>query len=492
MQLLFVDSSVRNPNQPLNKMRYSAVLLIPIAVVGISFFLGSDAQSNQTEEPGAVLYAEFCQDCHGTNGRDFVGRTWKLGSRKEDLLRVMEEGYPLLGMPGYGATMGPEELDSLAEYVLHQAQKEKRFYPTAPRTEETSDLTIRADVIMDGLETPWGMDLTDQGGLLVTEREGRLWHFQEGVQRVVEGLPDDIIVKGQGGLMDVAFWTDNKTLESWVYLSYSKLHPDNDRLSATGLIRGRWEVADSTFRLADVETLFIATPYEKTHHHYGSRIAFGPDGMLYLTCGERGHRDTHPQSLESRPGKVHRLHPDGTIPADNPFLNIPGAEPSIWTWGHRNPQGMFVHPTTGEIWTHEHGPKGGDEINILRKGANYGWPSITFGRNYSGTIITRDTAMTGMEQPLYYWLPSIGACGLDIIDGGQWPKAWQGNLLAGSLSFEYLERLVLDQDQKVIHRENLLEDIGRVRDICTGPNGDVFVAIEGAGTVVRLIPLPKL
>jgi len=204
---------------------------------------------------------------------------------------------------------------------------------------------------------------------------------------------------------------------------------------------------------------------------------------------ERGKRDIHPQTLTTRPGKVHRLHPDGTIPTDNPFANQRDAEASIWTRGHRNPQGMFVHPLTGEVWTHEHGPKGGDEINILKKGANYGWPTITFGRNYSGTIITRDTAKTGLEQPLYYWLPSIGACGLDMVHEGPWPDSWQGDLLAGSLSFEYLERLSLNEDDEVIHRERLLEDIGRVRDIARNASGDIFVAIEGAGVVYQLVPL---
>jgi glucose/arabinose dehydrogenase len=324
---------------------------------------------------------------------------------------------------------------------------------------------------------------------LITEREGRLWHLKNGIKQAITGLPTDIVVQGQGGLLDVALWEDPATDSSWVYLTYSRLHPENKSFSATGLVRGAWQETGDTVSLGPLETLFIATPYEKTHHHYGSRIAFGQDGMLYLTCGERGKRDIHPQTLTTRPGKVHRLHPDGTIPTDNPFANQSDAEASIWTWGHRNPQGMFVHPLTGEVWTHEHGPKGGDEINILKKGANYGWPTITFGRNYSGTIITRDTAKTGLEQPLYYWLPSIGACGLDMVHGGPWPDSWQGDLLAGSLSFEYLERLSLNADDKVIHRERLLEDIGRVRDIARNASGDIFVAIEGAGVVYQLVPL---
>jgi glucose/arabinose dehydrogenase len=192
--------------------------------------------------------------------------------------------------------------------------------------------------------------------------------------------------------------------------------------------------------------------------------------------------------LMTAPGKVHRFFPDGRVPKDNPFVGDSGAVESIWSWGHRNPQGMIVHPETGEIWTHEHGPKGGDEINIARKGRNYGWPKITFGRNYIGTIITRDTAMVGMEQPLYYWLPSIGACGMEMVHGGRWPESWQGNLLVGSLSFEYLERLEIENGQ-VTRRERLLEGAGRVRDIARNSKGEIFVAVEGAGTVLHLEPL---
>jgi glucose/arabinose dehydrogenase len=269
-------------------------------------------------------------------------------------------------------------------------------------------------------------------------------------------------------------------------LTYSKDRPGDAGQSATALVRSPWSA--ETERIEAWEELFVATPYEKTHHHYGSRVGIGGDGKLYLTCGERGRRDVHPQTLTTSPGKVHRFNPDGSIPDDNPFVNQLDAVPSIWSWGHRNPQGMFCHPESGTIWTHEHGPKGGDEINIPEPGNNYGWPKITFGRNYIGTIITKDTAMVGMEQPLYYWLPSIGACGMDVVYGDSWPASWQNNLLVGSLSFEYLERLQLE-DNRVVDRERLLEGAGRVRDIARNSKGEVFVAIEGAGTVVHLKPM---
>ncbi|MGB2190811.1 MAG: PQQ-dependent sugar dehydrogenase, partial [Flavobacteriales bacterium] len=378
------------------------------------------------------------------------------------------------------------EIDSIAAFVMEQAASKRGFKPTAPELIESSDLTLRVNTIVDGLETPWGMDFVNDTTLLITEREGRLWKLEAGQLDAIEGLPDDIHVKGQGGLLDVMHWQDPSTREEWVYLTYSKDRPGDADQSATALVRAPWSA--ETEGIEAWEELFVATPYEKTHHHYGSRVEVGGDGKLYLTCGERGRRDVHPQTLSTSPGKVHRFNPDGSIPDDNPFVNQPDAVPSIWSWGHRNPQGMFCHPETGTIWTHEHGPKGGDEINIPEPGNNYGWPKITFGRNYIGTIITKDTAMVGMEQPLYYWLPSIGACGMDVVYGDSWPASWQNNLLVGSLSFEYLERLQL-KDNRVVDRERLLEGAGRVRDIARNSKGEVFVAIEGAGTVVHLEPM---
>ena len=330
-------------------------------------------------------------------------------------------------MPAYGSTLSASEIDSIAAFVMEQAASKRGFKPTAPELIESSDLTLRVNTIVDGLETPWGMDFVNDTTLLITEREGRLWKLEAGRLVAIEGLPDDIHVKGQGGLLDVMHWRDNDAGEEWVYLTYSKDRPGDAGQSATALVRAPWSA--ETESIEAWEELFVATPYEKTHHHYGSRVEIGGDGKLYLTCGERGRRDVHPQTLTTSPGKVHRFNPDGSIPEDNPFRESTrrGAVDSVV--GHRNPQGMFCHPETGTIWTHEHGPKGGDEINIPEPGNNYGWPKITFGRNYIGTIITKDTAMVGMEQPLYYWLPSIGACGMEVVYGDNWPATWQKNLL---------------------------------------------------------------
>ena len=464
-------------------MRYPLVLLLPVGIVAAA--LGW-TDSTPSESPAPEAYTQWCSSCHGPEGGDFIDRDWKLGSTADAVRRVIEEGHELLGMPAYGSTLSAGEIDAITDFVMERAASARGFKPTPPEQLKTSDLTLRVNTMVDGLETPWGIDFVNDTTLLITEREGRLWKLEAGRLIAIEGLPDDIHVKGQGGLLDVMHWQDPSTLEEWVYLTYSKDRPGDADQSATALVRAPWSA--ETEGIEAWEELFVATPYEKTHHHYGSRVEVGGDGKLYLTCGERGRRDVHPQTLTTSPGKVHRFNPDGSIPDDNPFVHQPDAVPSIWSWGHRNPQGMFCHPETGTIWTHEHGPKGGDEINIPEPGNNYGWPKITFGRNYIGTIITKDTAMVGMEQPLYYWLPSIGACGMDVVYGDSWPASWQNNLLVGSLSFEYLERLQME-DNRVVARERLLEGVGRVRDIARNSKGEVFVAVEGAGTVLHLQPM---
>ena len=465
--------------------RFLLILGAALGVVAMSASWIDRVAVDQDSSVTPSSYTQFCSSCHGPEGRDFVGRDWKLGSTAEDVERVIRDGYELLGMPAYWGVMDDDAVAELTAYVLDRAASERSFKQEAPAVTVTDDLTIRANVLVDGLETPWGMDFLNDTTLLITEREGRIWHCEAGRMTEVTGGPTDIHVRGQGGLLDVMHWEDSKSGIEWVYLTYSKDEPGNDKRSATALVRAEWRA--DTKALGPLEELFVALPYEGTHHHYGSRVGIGGDGKLYLTCGERGKRDVHPQTLTTSPGKVHRFNMDGSVPNDNPYVGQDGAVPSIWSWGHRNPQGMFVHPQTGQVWTHEHGPKGGDEINVVQLGRNYGWPVITFGKNYTGTIITRDTAMAGMEQPLHYWLPSIGACGFETIHGGPWPEAWQGDLLAGSLSFEYLERLHL-KEGRVAKRDRLLEGVGRVRDIARNPSGDVFVAVEGAGKIFHLVP----
>ena len=214
-------------------------------------------------------------------------------------------------------------------------------------------------------------------------------------------------------------------------------------------------------------------------------MEFGKDGMLYFSVGERGSKE-NAQNLKNHAGKIHRIKDDGSIPKDNPFVNTSGAMGSIYAFGNRNPQGMAIHPVTGEIWTHEHGPMGGDEINIVKEGVNYGWPEVTFGKNYDGTTITEFTTKKGMVDPLHYWLPSIAPCGMSFVTSDKYAP-WKGNLLVGSLKFQYVARLELDGN-KVTHEERIAEKLGRVRAVTQGPDGYIYVSTEGPGMVVRLIP----
>ena len=237
--------------------------------------------------------------------------------------------------------------------------------------------------------------------------------------------------------------------------------------------------------MTDSELLYKGSPNTTKGQHWGCRLEFDNDGYLYFSIGDRGARDVNPQDITRDGGKIYRIMDDGKIPTDNPFVAEEGAKNAAYTYGNRNPQGMAKNPETGAIWINEHGPKGGDEINIVQKGANYGWPVITYGINYSGTPITDKTEMEGMTQPIHYWVPSIGPSGMAFVTTDKYP-GWKGNVLVGSLAFQYLERLEFD-GTKVTYREKLMADMGRVRNVLEGPDGLIYVAVEGKG-IYKLVP----
>lgn len=349
---------------------------------------------------------------------------------------------------------------------------------TSIPVEAPASFNFEVEVVVPDVASPWGMAFLPDGGLLVTDRSGSLLHFKDGVSSPIGGLPD-IDVRGQGGLMDIVLhprFEDN----GWIYLTYAS--PEGTaRGSNTAVMRG--QLKDGS--LIEQEVLYKAEPNSTSGRHFGSRMAFDNEGYLYFSIGERGERDRDPQDLTRDGGKVYRIHDDGRIPADNPFVDESKAKTAIFSYGHRNPQGMVKHPETGDIWTHEHGPRGGDEINIVRKGRNYGWPVITFGINYGGSSITDKTAAPGMEQPLFFWVPSIAPSGMAFVTSDRYPH-WKDSLLVGSLKFAYLERLEL-ADGQVTRREKLLDGEGRVRDVRQGPDGFIYVAVEGTG-ILRIVP----
>tara|TARA_R100000005_G_scaffold95556_2_gene77490 strand:+ start:4904 stop:6076 length:1173 start_codon:yes stop_codon:yes gene_type:complete len=345
--------------------------------------------------------------------------------------------------------------------------------------------------VVDGLVRPWSMAFLPGGDMLVTEQPGRLRIVREGrlLERPVSGVPE-VFYKGQGGLLDVVLHPDFAS-NRLVYLSYAK--PLADEESTTAVVRGRY--ADGA--LSEVEEIFVAQ--SRGRGHYGSRLAFDDKGYLFISIGDRqvpptGDLSAHPaQQLADHHGVIIRLHDDGRVPADNPFLDHPQALPETWSYGHRNAQGMVIDGSDGTLWITEHGPQGGDELNRIQKGANYGWPVIGYGVNYGkGTTIHATTHADGMEQPVKVWVPSIGTSGLTLYTGDAFPK-WRGYLLAGGLSGQELTLLGL-QDGKVVHEETLARDIGRLRDVREGPDGYIYLAVDDRSAepsgIVRMEPVP--
>jgi glucose/arabinose dehydrogenase len=353
--------------------------------------------------------------------------------------------------------------------------------------------------VVDGLETPWSMAWLPDGHMLITERRGELLRFDPEDESLteIEGVPE-VRAEGQGGLFDVVVHPRYKQT-GWLYLAYAYLDAESGR-SSTAIVRARLEEGS----LVDQEPLYRAEQdyglvsdlkssvkqmlgkpaASDSRAHYGGRIAFDGAGYLYFSIGDRGSRDLFPQDLTRDGGKIYRIHDDGRIPEDNPFVTSGDAKPAIYTYGHRNPQGMAVHPATGRIWIHEHGPKGGDEINVIEPGANYGWPILSHGVNYSGTEFAEGTEREGFRSPAWHWTPSIAPSGMAFVTSQRYPE-WKGGLLVGSLKFGYLVLCRLEGD-RVTGQEIVLEDLGRVRDVREGPDGFIYVALEGRG-IVRVV-----
>lgn len=344
---------------------------------------------------------------------------------------------------------------------------------------ESEELTFSIDTLATGLTNPWGMAFLPDGRILIVERPGRMRIFEDGelMPESVEGLPD-IWSHGQGGLLDVVLHPDYEQ-NKWIYIAYSTRGTGEG--GNTAISRGRL-IGN---RFTDVELLFHGQPHTTAAHHFGSRIVFDDDLYLFTTIGDRGSQN-NAQTLSNHNGKVLRLHDDGRVPADNPFVAFDNAMPEIWSYGHRNIQGMDLHPVTRGLWTHEHGPQGGDEINLVVKGQNYGWPLATHGINYNGTIVSPDTTLPGMADPVMHWTPSIAPCGLAFVDSDKYP-GWQHNMLAGALAGQHIQRVVLDGHQ-VVHTEKLLQGFARFRDVRQGPDGYIYVLTEGPGLFFRITP----
>jgi len=343
-------------------------------------------------------------------------------------------------------------------------------------TNEKSEYEM--ELVFEDKNIIWAIEFFGDNSILATIKSGSLIHYKNGVKTKIKGLPE-VYLRGQGGLMDIAFhpnFSDNK----WLYFSYAS-QSNGEKGGNTTIARAK--LIDN--ELKNLEILYNAEPNTRKGQHFGGRLEFDNENYLYFSIGDRGNREVNPQNINLDGGKIYRINDDGTIPKDNPFFNNLNAKKAIYSYGHRNPQGMFKHPETGQIWTNEHGPRGGDEINIIKKGKNYGWPKITYGINYSGTTITKNKSLPGMEQPLYYWIPSIAPSSFEYISSDIYPN-WSGSLLAGALVLKYIERIELKND-RVISRTKIAENLGRPRDIKQGPDGYIYVSIEGKG-VFKIIP----
>jgi glucose/arabinose dehydrogenase len=350
--------------------------------------------------------------------------------------------------------------------------------PSIPNVETTGTYTYQ--LVSKGIDIPWGMAWLDKKTMLVSDRKGELRIISNGslLSEKITGLPA-IRAQGQGGLLDVEV-DPNYVENKFIYFSYSGLEGEGEG-AHTSVMRAKLQ----NFKLVEQTVIFDGAPNSTKGQHYGSRLTFDKQGYLYISSGDRGNRDVNPQRLDRDAGKIHRINSDGSIPKDNPFIGQKNANASIYSYGHRNTQGMALHPVTGDIWTHEHGPKGGDEVNIIQPAANYGWPVVSYGVNYSGSSFTDLTEKAGMQQPDWYWVPSIAPSGMTFVTSNIYPD-WQGKVIVGSLKFAYLVALELDAN-KVLSQEILFPGIGRVRSVKQGADGYIYVGTDGGG-IFKIIP----
>lgn len=480
-------------NNKTENMKRSAFYPIALIALGALFLSGfkilntpAPGYGEGADNPAALNYRNYCAGCHGEKMEKFTAKKWMDEPDNASVIQSIQFGLEAQGMPAFGKTFSEKELAELAAYVKKGIPDDKSslkpaVLPGAVIQSEVQKFIV--DTIVTGLNVPWGLAFLPNGDLLISERAGTLHRFSDGkLSPPIKGLPP-IRGEGQGGLLDLSLHPDYEK-NGWIYFSYSALYKVNGKsLSNTAIMRARLK-GD---QLADQQLIFKADHETNRTHHYGCKLAFDNEGHLFFGIGDRGQHFDFPQQLDNPNGKIHRIKDDGTIPEDNPFVRTKGAVASIYSYGHRNPQGNCIHPLTGELWETEHGPKGGDEINLIKAGYNYGWPVISYGINYDGSILTELTEKEGMEQPVFYWTPSIAPCGMTFLSGDRYKK-WQHNLFVGSLRFQYLERVVIS-GQKVVHTEKLLQDIGRVRNVVEGPDGLIYVATENPGFIVRLIPV---
>lgn len=446
-------------------------------------------ENHQAQNQIPEKFTQYCISCHGQDlkggvAQSLIDGSWQFGARKSDIFRSIKFGHPSFGMPSWGAVFQDEEIMGLADYLLANETKSADDDKPLPSTIETLDYMLTTEVVVEGLENPWGIAFLDENRFLVTERPGRLRVYQDGklAPAPVENTPE-VVVGGQGGLLDVAI-DPQYDQNGWVYLVFSHgITSDTDTipLAMTSVVRG--QIKNNVWTESEVIYEAPHESYLNTRIHYGGRIAFDDQQFLYVSIGDRSISD-RAQDLSLPNGKIHRLNKDGSVPKDNPFY---GEKDKLWTiysYGHRNPQGLAIHPVTDKVWSAEHGPLGGDEVNQVNSGLNYGWPEISYGINYNGELISEFESKEGMEQPIWYWKPSIAVSGVNFYSGDQFPK-WENQLLVSALRFEEVQLLNV-KEGKVIFQQTLLKNYGRVRQVISGPDGAIYVVFDKPGRIVKL------
>ncbi|HWL15603.1 MAG TPA: PQQ-dependent sugar dehydrogenase [Opitutus sp.] len=444
-----------------------------------------------------AVYAEFCSGCHGAQmeggkAGSLIDESWKHGGDDRSLRRSIRQGYPESGMPAFATALTESEIGALTNYIHELATRRREPIPQQelplPRAVlQSEEHAFWIENVAEGFDVPWSFAFLPDGRMLVTERVGRLRVIEHGQLRpdAVEGIPR-ALVRDEAGLMSVVAHPDFAK-NGWIYLSFSDPGPGDTAM--TKVVRGR--IRDG--RWVDEQVVFAMPPecYQPSSVLFGGRLVFQGD-YLFISVGERGMEEgTTGQAQDPTVpnGKIHRVFHDGRVPPDNPYADIPGWCASIWALGVRNPQGLAVNPADGGLWETEHGPRGGDELNRIERGRNYGWPVITRGMRYDGRPLSDRTEAPGMEQPVIDWTPSIAVSQIEFYRGDRFPR-WKGNLFVGSLAQQKFLRVVV-AGGRVVHREEVFNKLGRIRDIKTGPDGLIYLALEligKPGRIVRLVP----
>ncbi len=457
----------------------------------ILFLIGSLTISAQT---GEEIYRSYCGGCHGGQLQGSVATaliktTWKHGSDRNAIIKTITDGVPNTEMAKWGGTLSAKQIEAVTDFIL-KAQKQPEIVKAAakPLTVQTKHYKLKIEkLVTNGLNGPWGFDFVDANRALVTSKFGTLSWIVNGKldPQPIAGTPKPYAYDNWGGMLDVAV-DPNFSKNGWVYIAFSH-NPKNstDKMTPgmTKVVRGkvnghRWTDEQTLFQAPDSVLIPGGT-------RWGCRFLFDKQGYLYFTIGDMD-RGNDSQILSRANGKIYRINPDGSIPKDNPLVGKDKYLQAIYTWGNRNAQGIAQHPVTGLIYATEHGPKGGDELNIIKKGSNYGWPVITYGIGYDDKPISNETKKEGMEQPITYWTPSIAASSIDFVTGNKFPK-WQNNLIVTALAFEEVRRLVIDGD-KVLEQEILMKGYGRVRDVKIGPDGALYLLMNAPDELLRVTP----